>query len=119
MRLLAAFVCSLCTVLPGATGLAPYTLEGTVRDRELRTPVYGATVSLRPSMRSVTSQDDGGFTFGQAEIEGEAELVISHPDYRTVVLPLGSLGAGAWQLDVHIARAAEDLAGNSNGRGAP
>jgi hypothetical protein len=95
----------------GAANPAPYTLEGTVRDRQLRAPVAGATVSLLPSMRSTTTEDDGSFSFGPLQIVGEGQLVISHPEYRTVTLPLGSLGTDAWHLDVTIMQAAEALPG--------
>jgi len=95
----------------GAAHPAPYTLEGTIRDRHFQTPVAGATVSLMPSMRSTTTEDDGSFSFGPLQVVGEAQLVISHPEYRTVTLPLGSLGTDAWHLDVTIVPTAEIVPG--------
>jgi hypothetical protein len=108
-KALTGLVLALGVATAGATPPTPYTLEGSVRDRELRTPVAGATVSLLPSMRSTTTDDDGSFSFGQFQIVGSGQLVISHPEYRTVTIPLGSLVSDAWHLDVTIIRAAEVL----------
>ena len=98
----------------GAARPARYTLEGTVRDREARAPVAGATVLLQPSRRTTTTEDDGSFSFGPFQIAGDATLVISHPDYRTVTIPLGALGTEAWQLDVTILRAAANVRSDSD-----
>lgn len=97
----------------GAAFPAPYTLEGSVSDRLLRTPVAGAEITLLVARRSVTSADDGSFQFGERPVQTADQLVITHPEYRTVRIPLGDLGTDAWHLDIVLTRTAEAAEGGA------
>lgn len=88
-----------------AHGPAAYTIQGSVVDRELRTPVVGAQVSLLAARRSVTTSEEGTFDFGERRLQGPDQLVISHPDYRTLRIPLGDPGGEAWRLEITVVRA--------------
>ena len=95
----------------GAVRAPAFTLQGVVADRELRVPIGDATVTLVLAARSATTDGNGLFTFGAFEISGSEQIVISHPDYRTVRLPVGSLPQGEWTLGITLVREASGLPG--------
>src|SRR5690606_11945112 len=67
----------LVCVTAGAAPPAPYTLEGSISDRLLRTPVAGAEITLLAARRSVRSSDDGSFRFGERPVQSADQLVIT------------------------------------------
>lgn len=101
--------CLLAGAGPGPR--AVFTLDGVVRDRELDAPVADALVALVASGRSARTRADGTFTFGDAELTGADQLVITHPEYRTVRVPLGALRAGTWHLEIVVTRRPDVLGG--------
>jgi hypothetical protein len=103
---------SIPSLLIGARAPAAFTLEGVVRDRLADTPLAGATIALASSQRSVRTEADGAFSFRQIQISGPEELIITHPDYRTVRIPLGALETGAWHLEIGVTRTAEVVGGS-------
>jgi len=88
-----------------------FTLEGVVHDRLMGDPIAGATVSLASAGRSVTTDEEGRFTFRLYQISGPDQLLIAHPDYETTRLALGDLTTGAWFLEVTMTQQPEVVGG--------
>lgn len=105
-----ALALALALPLPAPAARA-FTLEGTVYDRVAAQPVAGATVALTSAGRSVTTDDEGYFTFRLYQIPGSEQLLISHPEYETARMALGALSPGAWFLEVTITKQPEVVGG--------
>ena len=110
LRLLLTISLPCLTIAAGAP--AAFTLDGVVRDRLKDTPLADATVAMASSQRVVRTGPDGAFSFRQLQVSGPEELIITHPDYRTVRIPLGALEAGAWHLEIGVTRTAEVVGGS-------
>lgn len=101
---------------PTILGLTPapsaYTVEGRITDRVSGAPLEGASVALVAAGRSATTDAEGGFTFRALPIPGTDEMVITHAEYRTARVPLGTLPDGAWWLEITLVREAGAVGGD-------
>lgn len=80
----------------------PATLEGSVRDRRSSVPLVGAEVTLVVTGRTVVTDGEGRFSFGEIDAQVADTLLVTHADYVAVRLPLGAAGDVAWTLDITI-----------------
>jgi hypothetical protein len=91
-----------------------FSLSGQIIDRELSVAVAGAEVALVASRRVATTEADGSFSFDGFEIGSADQVVVTHPDYRTVRLPLGPMPAGSWHVVISLVKEATELDGVSS-----
>jgi hypothetical protein len=98
-------------LLGGAYLPATFTLRGTILDRRYDTPlpVEGAEVTLVRTGRTVRANEEGVFTFGALALTGPELLTISHPDYTSIQISIGSFPDGAWDLRIMMLPATEML----------
>jgi len=90
---------------------AAYTLEGRITDRGSGAPLEGANVALVAARRTVTTDEEGTFAFRGLQIPGADEIVITHAEYRTARVPLGTLPDGEWRLEITLVREAATVGG--------
>lgn len=90
------------TVLLGGWVPLQATLEGTVLNRASNRPVPGVRVALRASGQATFTDEVGRFSFGEIEGTEPDTLVVSHPDYPEVRVPLGSPGDRTWDLTIAL-----------------
>lgn len=91
-----------CAVLLAAqTSLAQNSFKATVKDRETGEPVVGATVTVRGTEVSATTDAEGVARLSGVP-DGEQTLEIFFPGYETAVLKLSFPHAGATEATVLI-----------------
>lgn len=76
------------------------TIEGKVFN-ELNKPLPGATVSLKPYKRAVSTNDRGEFNFSKIPV-GEAQLVVTFIGYKTQERTIKITGASHEKIHIHL-----------------
>jgi len=93
-------------VLVTAASVSPRAaLEGRVSDWTLGRALPGVQVTLPMTGAVAVTDENGRFSFGSVSIAASDTLVIAHPEYTPVRIPLGSMGPLDWTLDISIMRA--------------
>jgi hypothetical protein len=110
-RIVLALVLPLVVGMSSAHTARTFTLEGVVTDRLFGLPLAGAEVTVASARRSVRTDPDGNFSFRQFQMTGPAEIVVTHPDFATARIPLGTLTSGAWRLEITVLRTADVVGG--------
>lgn len=102
LRLL-ALLAALSLPAPVATRpVGPPTLDGSVIDLVRGIALEDATVTLVRSGRQVTTDRAGRFSFESTPVTANDTLVVTHPDFVPVRIPLGSPPDDGWTLRIQL-----------------
>lgn len=88
----------------GAAAVVPSRgmLEGRLLSQTGDTPIAGAQASLAVAGLTRITDEDGRFSFGDSDVQGPDTLVLSHRDFDSVRVPLGTSEWDQWNLEIML-----------------
>lgn len=95
------------TGTPFLLGSRPILLEGRVLSTATRLVVQDVEVGLVVSGLETTTDAGGIFSFGTVDIPVTDTLLVTHPDFHPLRLPLGTPDDGHWDLRILLVPTSE------------